>query len=61
MTTAFLTGVIILWMLLFPMANVLLGWTIVIDAWFTLILLPFRKSLAIAIDYFIEQKYADSP
>ena len=57
MSTAFLTGLIVLWMFLFPMSNYLLGQIIIIGGWFTgiVLTLPHRKGIAIAIDYLIEQ------
>ena len=57
MSTAFLTGLIVLWMFFFPVTDHLLGQIIIILGWFVLIVLtlPHRKGLAIAIDYLIEQ------
>ena len=58
MSTAFLTGLIVLWMFLFPMSDHVTGEVIVIAAWFALIVrsLPYRKALAIGFDYWIESK-----
>jgi len=58
MTTAFLTGLFVLWMFLFPMTNHLLGQVILVVGWFVLIVLtlPIRKGLAIAIDYLIDSR-----
>jgi len=56
MSTAFLTGIFLLWMFLFPMTNHLLGQVILVVGWFVIIVLtlPVRKGLAIAIDYLID-------
>jgi uncharacterized protein (DUF983 family) len=56
MSTAFLTGIIILFMLLFRMPSLFLQITVVIAAWFLMIVLtlPVRKSIGIAIDYLVD-------
>lgn len=58
MTTAFLTGIIVLWMFLYPITNHLLGQTIVVVGWFVMIVLtlPHRKGIAIAIDYILDER-----
>jgi len=61
MSTAFLAGVFLLWMFLFPMTNYILGNIILVVGWFLLIVLtiPYRKGLAIAIDYLIDTQHED--
>jgi len=56
MSTAFLTGIIVVFMLLFRMPSLILQIAVVVAAWFLLILLtlPIRKSIAIAIDYLVD-------
>lgn len=58
MTTAGLTGVIILCMLLIDVPSVLLGQVGVLVVWFVLIVLtlPVRKAIAIGLDYYFEQR-----
>ena len=59
MSTAFLTGIIVLWMLFFPFQNHFLGYSLEFLVWLLLILftLPYRKALAIAIDYWLEKRF----
>ena len=61
MTTAFLTGVIVLWMWLAPMTEVVIGQVLIVVAWFVLIVLtmPYRKSIAIAVDFIIDLKFLE--
>jgi hypothetical protein len=56
MSTAFLTGIILLVIFLFPPANQLLGRVLVVAAWFVMIVLtlPRRKAIAFALDYYFE-------
>ncbi len=56
MSTAFLTGLIVLWMFLFPVTDYLIGQIIIILGWFVLIVLtlPHRKGLAVALDYLVD-------
>ena len=56
MSTAFPTGLIVLWMFLFPLTNYLLGQTIILPAWFSgiVLTLPHRKGIAVAVDYLID-------
>ena len=66
MTTAFLTGVIVLYMFLFPPQNYLLGRIVVVLLWFVLIVLtlPYRKSIGIAVNYLLEERkdrWGESP
>lgn len=58
MTTAGLTGVVIVLMLVVNVPSVLLGQIGVLLVWFVVILLtlPVRKALAIGIDYYVEQR-----
>lgn len=60
MSTAFLTGLIILFMLLYSFSNHLLGHIVIVVGWFVLIVLtlPYRKAMAISIDYIVE-KYSE--
>jgi hypothetical protein len=62
MSTAFLTGVLILVMLLTKVSDVFLGQLVVGAVGFILIVLslPLRKSLALAIDYIWHTKSPDS-
>ncbi|MBX2990964.1 MAG: hypothetical protein KF749_07325 [Bacteroidetes bacterium] len=65
MTTAGLTGVVVVGMLLIDVPDILLGQIGVLLAWFVIILLtlPLRKAIAIGIDYYVErqsQKIIDS-
>ncbi len=61
MSTAFLTGLIILFMLLYSFTNYVLGHSVIITVWLVLIVftLPYRKALAISIDYLLE-KYSET-
>lgn len=56
MTTAGLTGVLIVAMLLIDVPDILMGQVAVLVAWFVVIFasLPVRKSLAIGIDFYLE-------
>ncbi len=58
MTTAGLTGVVVVVMLLIDVPDIFLGQIGVLVAWFVIILLtlPIRKAIAIGIDYYIEQR-----
>lgn len=58
MTTAGLTGVIVVVMLLIDVPDVLLGQIGVLVVWLFVILLtlPVRKAIAIGIDYHFERK-----
>ena len=58
MTTAFITGLIVLAMLLFPPKNHALGLVLVVTAWFfgIVLTLPFRKSLALSFEYYFENR-----
>jgi hypothetical protein len=62
MTTAGLTGVIIVLMLLIDVPSVMLGQVGVLALWFVLIMLtlPVRKALAISLDYYLERRRADA-
>lgn len=63
MTTAGLTGVVILPMLWIDLQNVFLGHAGAVAGWFILILLtlPARKALAIGIDFYLEERYCNTP
>ena len=52
-TTAFLTGLVIIGMLLFPPANIWVGRAVVLVVALSIYVasFPFRKGLALAIDY----------
>jgi uncharacterized protein (DUF983 family) len=58
MSTAFLTGIIVGGMLLFQPSNLLWGGITVGCAWLVLLILtiPYRKALAMAFDFIIDQK-----
>lgn len=55
-STAFLTGVVIIGMLLMPPANIWVGRAVVLIAALSLYMVsfPFRKGLAVAIDFLSE-------
>lgn len=59
MTTAGLTGLVILPMLFMDLQNPLVGHVGALSAWLVLILLtlPVRKAVAIGIDYYLEERY----
>jgi hypothetical protein len=56
MTTAFLTGLIVIGMLLLRPSNPMWGWIFILAGWAALLLLtiPYRKAIALTIDYAIE-------
>jgi hypothetical protein len=58
MTTAGLTGLIVVVMLLIDVPNVLLGQIGVLVVWLFVILLtlPLRKAIAIGMDYYLEHR-----
>lgn len=58
MTTAGLTGVVVVVMLLVDVPNLFLGQIGVLIAWFFIILLtvPLRKAIAIGIDYYLDMR-----
>ncbi len=58
MSTALLTGFMIVMMLLFPPANRVVGYVLVGIGWLVLIVLtlPYRKAVAIALDYLFEDR-----
>ncbi len=62
LTTAFLTGLIVLFMLFYRMPTLLLQQIVVAVAWLVLILLtlPLRKSIGIAIDFLIDIRSGES-
>ncbi len=62
MTTAGLTGVIIVFMLLVDVPSVTLGQAGVLAVWFVLIVLtlPLRKAVAISLDYYFERRRAEA-
>ena len=55
MSTAFLTGIIIVFMLLYRMPSLVMQIGVIVGGWFFIIVLtlPLRKSVGIAIDYLI--------
>lgn len=57
-TTAGLTGIVVVVMLLIDVPDIFLGQIGVLAAWFVIILLtlPIRKAIAIGLDYYIEQR-----
>jgi len=58
MTTAFVTGLFLLYMFLFPTKNQMLGRLILTPLAIICIVftLPYRKGIAVALDYFMEQQ-----
>jgi uncharacterized protein (DUF983 family) len=66
LTTAFLTGIIILFMFLFLRAdiipNILPAQIVIALAWLVLVFLtlPYRKGLAIAIDFLIDSRFEEN-
>jgi len=56
MSTAFLTGIIIVFMLFFRMPSLIIQIVVIVAAWFLIIVLtlPLRKSIGIAIDYLVD-------
>ena len=56
MSTAFLTGIIVVFMLLVRLPSLTLQIAVIMVAWFLIIVLtlPVRKSIGIAIDYLID-------
>jgi uncharacterized protein (DUF58 family) len=61
MSTAFLTGLIVLFMLFCSFTNYLLGHFVIVTVWLVLIVLtlPYRNALGITIDYVLE-KYSET-
>ena len=62
-TTAFFTGLIILGMLLTTPDNQWIGRGLILVAWMGCILatMPYRKGVAIALDYFTEHRTSQPP
>ncbi len=58
MSTAFLTGFMVVMMMLFPPANQVVGYVLVGIGWLVIIVLtlPYRKAVAIALDYLFENR-----
>jgi type IV secretory pathway TrbL component len=62
MSTAFLTGLLILFMWQYQLSSLLVEQIIIVLGWFVMIVLtlPNRKSLAIAVDYWMETKFSEN-
>lgn len=61
MSTAFLTGILILFMWQCQLSSLFIEQVIIVAGWFVMIVLtlPNRKSLAIAMDYWMEEKLSE--